>query len=147
MADDDIRTLVRDLSEKIQNAKVLNGGFDRLVEKVDTMQSDLQELKFEHKSETMLAKERQDSMKSDLTNLKTDMTEIKEQISNPNNGLIVRVNHTDNHVSRIEKITGGADLIELQDSIRTFKAFKKYIWALILATVGSVGKLIFDLVR
>lgn len=148
MSDDqEIKTLVQELSNKINNAKVLNGGFDKLVDKVDSMQTDLQELKFEYKAESMLVKERQDSTKSEIMSIKSDVSEIKQQISNPVTGLIVRVNHTDDHVSRIEGITGGKDLIELQDSIRTFKAFKKYFWALILTSVGTAAKLIFDLVK
>ena len=145
MRDEELKDLVKELSNKINNAKVLNGGFDRLVEKVDVLQEDLQELKYDYKVNSALSKDRSDSTKRDLLELKTDVSEIKNQMSDPNVGVIVRLNHTDNHVSHIEKIAGGSDLIDLQDSLRTFKAARKYMWALILTSVASVGKIVFDL--
>jgi SMC interacting uncharacterized protein involved in chromosome segregation len=145
MEDEELKHIVRELANKISNAKALNGGFDRLVEKVDTLQEDLQELKYDYKVNSVLARDRADVAKIDMQELKQDVTQIKQQMSDPNVGVIVRLNHTDNHVSHIEKIAGGTDLIDLQDSLRTFKAARKYMWALILATVASVGKVIFDL--
>lgn len=135
----------RNLLLKIASSPVLNGGFDKLVLKVEDIQENLSELKYDYKVETTLQKERNTEMKDQLSEVKVDLGQIKQQISDPVSGLIVKVAHTDGHVAKIERIAGGTDLVELQDSLRAFKALKRYVWAMVLASGATFAKVIYDL--
>lgn len=132
----------KELLLKISQSPILNGGYEKLTFSLEQIKQDLQEFKTQTQIDSQLRNKDLEEMKEEISDLKKSVSEIKDEISNPNTGLIVRVNHTDSHVSRIEALSGGKDLVELQDSIRIVKGIKKYVWALVLATIGSVATVI-----
>lgn len=128
----------RDLLIKIANAEVLNGGWTKLSAKVDRIGQDLNEFKFQTSTEQKLIKIELQAITDDVNEIQKDVREIKRQISDPSSGLIVKSDLVEKHIQAVEQIAG-PQLVDLSDSIRSFKLLKRYMIAVFLATSGTVA--------
>ncbi len=163
----ELEVLVKKISSKIENASVLNGGFDEI-------RDEIKEIKYS-----------QIKVMSDLNKVHEEMPEIKKEIAyikdsiyDPDNGLYSRIRESnvdskrredllkdvsertsliskkldyiegkihplEQTTAKLKKIAGD-DLEELKSITKTKENANKLWWAAILAIIAGTGKFIWD---
>lgn len=132
MKDDDaLRSVIESLDktlghiqDKLKSAHVLNGGFDRLMEKV---------VSIEGTQEKILG----------------EVNTIKETIYDPDEGIYSRIKGASDDA---EDLVQGLDkaMIGMQQQITDLKTWKsnvsKLMWAIIVPLAGTFGKILYDVI-
>ena len=162
-----LEELIRRMSSKVENASILNGGYDELREEIKEIKSS----QFKVMSDL-------GNVHKELPEIKSEIKEIKKSIYDPDNGLYTRIRESNADSLRretmlqkvsdkattieskidslelkfapIEKTTAqlkeiaGSNLEELSSITKTKNNINKIWWAVVLAFAAGLGKIILD---
>jgi predicted nucleic acid-binding Zn-ribbon protein len=164
-----LETLVKGISEKLQKAEVLNGGFDRLQEDMSLLRENVSEIR----SELCKVNVELSNFKEQNIDFKKDLARIDEAIYHPDNGIYKRIHRSSDHeelreqkldralekINTVEKMIeplddtekklkriAGDELQELNTIVKTRQNIDRIFWILITAVIGGGAKVIWDMI-
>jgi chromosome segregation ATPase len=164
---EDLEEILKKISSKIENASVLNGGFDEIREEIKEIRIN------QIKTNSDLGK-----VKEDLPEIKKELNSIKDSLYHPDNGLYARIKESnvdskrreetlnqvsvktssietkidliENKITPIEETTltlkkvAGEDLAQLKSITNTKNIIDKIWWAILIAMAAGLGKFIWE---